>query len=169
MASKHLIAIRVSKVVGVGLVFFFSSFFCGLGNTPVFSCGSHSGRRWWLFALSEAGARRGDDNEKQIRQAEQTKNKFYLHLDNTCSWQRKRMGKQKKESNKKEIQRERESGGKATWKTALKIGFSRKTKGCQTAQKFVAKDESQKTRNVRQREKEIERVGIRRKKRDSVC
>lgn len=76
----------------------------------------------------------------------------------------------KKESNKKKYrERERESGGKATWKTALKIGLSRKTKGCQTAQKFVAKDESQKTRNVRQREKEIERVGIRRKKRDSVC
>lgn len=68
-----------------------------------------------------------------------------------------------------EREKERESGGKATWKTALKIGLSRKTKGCQTAQKFVAKDESQKTRNVRQREKEIERVGIRRKKRDSVC
>lgn len=63
------------------------------------------------------------------------------------------MGKQKKERNKKKIQNERE-GEKATWKTALKIGLSRKTKGCQTAQKFVAKDESQKTRYVRQRERD---------------
>lgn len=38
----------------------------------------------------------------------------------------------------------------------MKIGLSRKTKGCQTAQKFVAKDESQKTRYVRQRERDRE-------------
>lgn len=63
----------------------------------------------------------------------------------------------KKETRRKYRMRETERGGKATWKTALKIGLSRKTKGCQTAQKFVAKDESQKTRYVRRRERDRDR------------